>query len=136
MEDKDLAEYLSSHVGTQYSLKDANCWHLATKILRECYGTELPQFSRRDALSRTSRVKAANCFAGWANWQEVKGPIDGALTLLGRLGCDLDIHVGVWIERKDFRGCLHTNDPHGVVFDDPFRVAQRGYDHLRFVVKK
>lgn len=130
----DPIRYIDARIGEAYDMRRANCWHLAGETLRALFGRALPSFPKRAMISRAARVQAEASFDGWDGWSPAPGPAHGALVLMDRAGCLRDIHAGVWLQCGPVAGCLHTNDPHGVVFDDMSRLRARGWDSLRFYV--
>jgi hypothetical protein len=125
--------FVSERLDTRYDMATANCWHLATNALATLYGTAMPAFRKRDAATKKARVKAANGFAVWDGWEEIKGAADGALVLMSKDGCEPDLHAGVFIVLPFQSGILHTNDPHGVVFETIGDVTHsRGFNIIRF----
>ena len=120
-------------IGKKYDLATANCWHLVVDVLRVVYGIAAPSFRRRYSASRKARMKAANGFQIWDGWQELSGPKDGALVLMSKIGCEPDLHAGVCIHKDILPMVLHTNAPHGVVFENLTEImALRGYTSIRF----
>lgn len=128
------ADFITSRIGQAYDLKAANCWHLVAECQREVFGRDLPTFRKRDAVTRGARSKAAADSPAWSGWRETPTPADGAVVFMSRAGAAPDVHVGVYLDVPGSPGVLHTNAPHGVVFDDAVRLQARGWLNLKFYV--
>jgi hypothetical protein len=126
--------FVSEMIGAPYDLRTANCWHLVRDAQMRVWGRETPEFRTRDAVSKAARTRAAARPLAWAGWVEAAAPEDGAVVFLSREGAAPDIHAGVFFTLPWERGVLHSDAPHGGVFDDEARLAARGWTIRRYFV--
>ncbi|MGX1786833.1 hypothetical protein ACWIGM_08860 [Bosea sp. NPDC055332] len=67
-------------------------------------------------------------------WQRAESPKHGAVVFMTRAGHGPErsaIHAGVYLA-LDGGGILHTDDPHGVVFESFSELKARGWAGLSF----
>jgi hypothetical protein len=96
---------------------------LVSLVQRDLFNRRLPNGVH--IVDEAERSTVLSTHAEHQNWRAVEVPCDGAIGLMSR-GARLHIHSGVFLS-LDGGGCLHTDDPHGVVFDSLLDLAARGW---------
>ena len=118
------AEFVNAHVGLPYDRARLHCWELVRMAQAEVFGRALPMYARPERLS--DQIRAFEEHKERENWQRISAPDHGAIVLLGRIGSRRDLHAGVYLA-IDRGGILHTDEPHGVVFEDMMQIEARGW---------
>lgn len=109
-----------------------SCWRLVIEVQRGLFGRELPSLLDVVRRGAAGPVENARQFAGHperARWQESDYPVNGAVVLMRQSGANLGAfeHAGVYVD-LDGGGVLHSDQPHGVVFDTLPMLAVRGWE--------
>jgi hypothetical protein len=103
--------------GHPYSREEHHCWWLTRLCQREVFGRDVPECPPGALADRRSRLAALHGHPEFQNWVVQPGPVHGAVALMER---GILFHAGVYL---DAFGILHTNEPHGIVFDSPLELA-------------
>lgn len=129
----DPAAFVDSVIGRPYEPAGLHCWQLVRACQEAVFGRALPPVlvapERRRELVGMMQLRHA-----YPGWGEVPEPAHGAVVFMTRHGHDLSraaCHAGVWLD-LDGGGVLHTDDPHGVVFDAIPVLAARNWGDLSF----
>ena len=122
----DPAAYVSALQGRPWSV-DAHCWNLVRDVQRDLFGRDLAPVLLADRLDARELVRAFNDHPERARWQEITGPMNGAIVLMHRQGAHARaIHAGVYLD-LDGGGVLHADEEAGVTFDDPVSLQMRNW---------
>lgn len=124
----DAAAFVSSVIGRDYEPAGLHCWELVRRCRREVFGDELPLVLEAPADKRALAQEMARRH-GYSGWGEVAQPVHGAVVFMGRMGHGRSraaIHSGIWLD-LDGGAVLHTDDPHGVVFETLTELAARNW---------
>lgn len=122
------AAFISAHVGKPYSYTDLHCWELVRRAQLEIFNRTLPAVIEHPR----SKVGIAKLMARrdkHRGWRTVPAPEHGAVVFMTRRGHGAEraaIHSGVYLA-VDTGGILHTDDPHGVVFDSVSEIKARNW---------
>ncbi len=115
------------------------CWRLVIEVQRDLFDRKLPPLL--DVVRRGAAGPAENAeqFAGHperARWQETERGCDGAVVLMRQCGANVAAleHAGVYLD-LDGGGVLHSDNPHGVVFDSLVMLTVRGWEPIFLVPK-
>jgi len=123
----DLAAYVDGLIGRPWERRGCHCWALVAQVQRDLFGREVPL----GPLAVPAREKRRELFAVEAEtvgWREVPAPEHGAVARMYRIGgnpSDLE-HAGVYLA-LGAGGVLHSDLPHGVVFDTILQLQRRGW---------
>jgi hypothetical protein len=129
--------FVASLVGLPWQRDGLHCWALVTKVQRDLFDRSLPVGL---TVAPESKLSLARLFVAGieteTGWQEVPVPAHGAVALMHRHGAAATalIHCGCWLA-IDGGGVLHTDDPHGVVFDDLAALRARNWCARWFIPK-
>jgi len=129
------AAYISALIGRPWQRDGLHCWALVRQVQRDLFGRDLPHGL---TISPQSKPRLAGAFrdglATTTDWRETPAPIHGAVALMHRIGGPPAalVHCGVWLA-LDTGGLLHTDDPHGVVYDDMPSLTARGWQPRWFI---
>lgn len=136
----DLGAYVSDLINTPWERSRLHCWSTVCKVQRDVFGRALPVVFDAGGGGGEGRRYRREAFAGHAErgrWTEVGVPRHGAVALMRRSAApagDYE-HAGVWLD-LDGGGVLHSDYPHGVVFDSPIELAARGWVPAWFVPRE
>lgn len=135
--DTDAAAFIDVAIGKPYEPQGLHCWELVRTCQAAVFGRDLPPVlvapERRRELVELMSLRHA-----YPNWREVPAPVHGAVVFMTRNGHDVAMaacHAGVWLD-LDGGGVLHTDDPHGVVFDGAPELTARNWGDLSFFVPR
>lgn len=118
------AAYISRRIGDPWEIGGLHCWALVRETQLEVYGRELPEIDGLYALDAKELVGIFISHPERRNWQEVPGPVDGAIVLMSRPGGrSRDIHAGTYMA-VDRGGVLHVDSPQGVAFDSMIELTR------------
>lgn len=132
-----LDAFLIATLGLPWQRDGLHCWALTRRVQAEIFGRALPAGltavpDNRLALAKLFRAGVDHV----PGWQEVSAPQHGAVALMHRQGAPATalIHSGCYLA-IDTGGVLHTDDPHGVVFDDLMSLRARNWVPRWFIPK-
>lgn len=128
----DPSQFINAHVGLAYEREGLHCWELCRRVQEAVYGRTLPVIGCPDTLRDIARQFAVH--PERERWVEVQAPVDGALVMLNRTGTRRDWHAGVYMA-VDRGGILHTDAPHGAIFERLSALHARGW-HPTFYLPK
>ena len=137
---KSEAAYVNSLINQPWDRKGDHCWALCVKVQRDLFGRELPVVLDVAPSGREGRELKASLFRGHAErhkWMESE-PVHGALVLMRRAAAreQMISHSGVYLD-LDGGGVLHSDAPHGVVFDTLVELqTARRWAVVSFLVPK
>lgn len=127
------AAFVDLTIGRQYEPSGLHCWELARACQAKVFGRALPPVlvapERRRELVEMMGLRHVH-----TGWREVPAPAHGAVVFMTRNGHDISLaacHAGIFLD-LDGGGVLHTDDPHGVVFDAIPVLAARNWGDLSF----
>ncbi len=114
----DAATFVASVIGRAYEPAGLHCWELVRRCRFVVFGDELPAAltAPSDKLALAREMAKRDRHAGW---EAVTEPSHGAVVFMARRGhgpSRAAIHAGIWLD-LDGGGVLHTDNPHGVVFE-------------------
>ncbi|PZU95629.1 MAG: glycoside hydrolase [Chelatococcus sp.] len=125
--------FLAGVMNRAYEPAGLHCWELVRRCQRQVFGRELPPVlvapERRRELFGLMALRHSH-----GGWREVEGPAHGAVVFLSRNGHDparAACHAGVYLA-LDGGGVLHTDAPHGVVFDSLPALTARNWAEPSF----
>lgn len=131
------AAFVAGMIGRAYDPVGLHCWALVTACQRQVFGRDLPAVlvrpeSRREILRMMERRHEHS------GWREVDQPEHGAVVFLtrrghgpGRAAC----HAGTWLV-LDGGAVLHTDAPHGVVFETLPELTARNWAEPSFFIPR
>jgi hypothetical protein len=130
----NAATFANSVIGEPYSKTGLHCWELVRRTQAAVFGRVLPAIleapSNRLALARL--MARRHDYAGWAPAQAQHGAVV-FMTRRGHGPSRAAIHAGTYLA-LDGGGVLHTDDPHGVVFETLAELSARNWADLSFYV--
>lgn len=133
-----VSAYLSALINQPWARSGRHCWRLVREVQRDLFGRDLPLVMTEAPPGIGGIRLKTKLFATHperAAWQESREPVSGAIALMSRRAGQPDNteHAGVYLA-LDGGGVLHTDDPHGVVFDDLFTLRDlRGWSPIFFI---
>ena len=131
----DAVAFVDRMIGRPYEPDGLHCWALTRLCQAEVFGRDLPAVigapeSRRELLAMMGQRHEAQ------GWREVAAPEPGAVVFLARVGHGVRraaCHAGTWLA-LDGGGVLHTDEPHGVVFESLIELTARNWAQPSFYV--
>jgi hypothetical protein len=124
-------------VGKPWEAEGLHCWRLTQVAVRLLFGVVVPEVLVAPSGRRT-KADLFNTAPERAFWTETKNPGEWAVALMARRGAPPDLieHAGVYLD-VDGGGVLHTDHPHGVVFDSLFILPRvRTWAHPIFLIPR
>ena len=125
--------FLAATMGRAYEPAGLHCWELVRQCQRVVFGRELPPVlvapERRRELFDMMSLRHS-----YQGWREVEAPAHGAVVFMTRHGHEVAkaaCNGGVWLD-LDGGGVLHTDAPHGVVFESVPELTARNWADLSF----
>lgn len=131
--ESDAAAFVDLVIGRAYEPKGLHCWELVRQCQQMLFGRELPPVLVAPERKR-ELVDLMGLRHAYAGWREIVAPTHGAVVFMTRNGHDVSkaaCHAGIWLD-LDGGGVLHTDDPHGVVFETMPELAARNWAELSF----
>jgi hypothetical protein len=128
----DTAAYISALINQPWARDGRHCWRLVIEVQRDLFGVEVPPIvDAAPGGGGEGRQEKARLFAQSEErkrWTETIIPVDGAVALMRRSAQPprTFIHAGVYLALEG-GGVLHTDNPHGVVFDTMPELNARGW---------
>lgn len=129
----DAAEFVGGLIGRPYQPTGLHCWELVRQCQRAVFGRELPPVLVAPE-RRRELFDMMNLRHSYPGWRQVDGPADGAVVFMTRHGHEVSkaaCHSGVYLD-LDGGGVLHTDQPHGVVFESIAELTARNWADLSF----
>lgn len=117
----DAGRYVSRLINRPWT-RINNCWRLVREVQRDLFGVTLPPIiniaPEGGRAARETRRELFTTHEERRQWQESDVPTHGAVALMRLPAASVGDfqHAGVYLD-LDGGGVLHTNKPHGVVFD-------------------
>lgn len=127
------AAFVDRMIGRAYEAQGLHCWALVRQCQSEVFCRILPAVlaapeSRRELIGLMAQRHEH------AGWREVERPVHGAVVFLARRShgaARAACHAGVWLA-LDGGGLLHTDAPHGVVFESLPELTARNWAEPSF----
>lgn len=129
------ADFVGLMIGRPYEPAGLHCWELVRTAQKLLFDRDLPPVLVAPE-RRRELVGLMSLRHSYSGWGEIPDAQHGAVVFMTRHGHDLAqaaCHAGVWLA-LDGGGVLHTDDPHGVVFDSLPELAARNWGELGFFV--
>ncbi|PZU87353.1 MAG: glycoside hydrolase [Chelatococcus sp.] len=133
--DTATLQFLSATIGRRYEPAGLHCWELVRMYQRVVAGRELPPVLIAPE-RRRELVGMMDLRHSYPGWRQVQEPQDGAVVFMTRHGHEVAkaaCHAGIWLS-LDGGGILHTDEPHGVVFESVAELTARNWADLSFYV--
>ncbi|CAN7337246.1 glycoside hydrolase [Bosea sp. LjRoot90] len=131
------SDFLAAMIGRSYEAAGLHCWELTRQCQREIFGRELPAvLTAPDSKRELVRLMAER--DRHAGWREVGRPAHGAVVFLTRKGHGVSraaCHAGTFLA-LDGGGVLHTDAPHGVVFESLLELKARNWAEPSFYLPR
>lgn len=125
--------FVAAFTGRQYSRTGLHCWELTRRAQAEIFDRELPAVLEHPG----TKLGVARLMARKDNhdgWRRTDTPAHGAVVFMTRAGHGPEraaIHSGVYLA-LDGGGVLHTDDPHGVVFESISELKARNWASMAY----
>ncbi len=129
----DPAAFVDGLIGRAYEPQGLHCWALVRLAQQALFGRELPLVLGAPERKR-ELVELMARRHGHPGWREVDSAEHGAVVFMTRRGHGPSrsaIHAGTYLT-IDGGGILHTDEPHGVVFETPAELTARNWADLSF----
>lgn len=133
----DAAAFANRVMGQPYEGNGLHCWELTRQCQREVFGRELPAVLAAPD-SKRELIRLMRRRHDHAGWREARQPEHGAVVFLTRRGHGPSreaIHAGTWLA-LDGGGVLHTDAPHGVVFETLPELSARNWAEPSFFIPR
>lgn len=133
LSDTATLQFLAAVIGRAYEPAGLHCWELVRSCQRVVFGRELPPVLVAPE-RRRELVELMGLRHSYHGWSEVDGPAHGAVVFMTRHGHEVAraaCHAGVFLA-LDGGGVLHTDAPHGVVFEAIPELTARNWADLSF----
>lgn len=134
-DDGSLA-FLEMVIGEPYNRDGLNCWEAVRRYYQVVHNVELPP-----VLIAPSRMKELigmmELRKTYAGWVEVPQPQHAAIVFMTKNGHEVSnaaCHAGIWLD-FDGGGILHTDDPHGVVFETLGQIKLHNWGDFSYYVR-
>lgn len=127
------AQFTASYIGRSYDNAGLHCWELVRRCELEVFGRVLPAVIEHPG----TKLGIARLMArrdAHPGWHRIDTPTHGAVVFMTRAGHGPEraaIHSGVYLA-IDAGGVLHTDDPHGVVFESLAELKARNWAGFSF----
>lgn len=127
------AAFAASYIGKPYDKTGLHCWELVRRAQDQVFGRALPAVLEHPG-SKLAVVRLMARKDQHPGWHRIATPAHGAVVFMTRQGHGPEraaIHSGVYLA-LDAGGVLHTDDPHGVVFESLAEMRARNWVQLSF----
>ena len=130
-----VSAFAASYIGRPYEKTGLHCWELVRRCQAEIFSRELPAVIEHPG----TKIGVAKLMArrdDHPGWHRSEIPIHGAVVFMTRAGHGPEraaVHSGVYLA-IDGGGVLHTDDPHGVVFESLTELRARGWAYPTFYI--
>ena len=131
--DSEHIAYVQRLIGMPWQRRGLHCWALVDMVERDLFGRALP-LGPSVCPDRETRRELLAASAEDYGWVEIPQPEHGAVARMHHVGgnpADLE-HAGVYFAVRGGH-VLHTDQPHGVVFDNLIELKVRGWVPRFFV---
>jgi hypothetical protein len=125
--------FVEDVIGRAYEPAGLHCWELVRACQAAVFGRALPPVLVAPERKR-ELVEMMSLRHSYHGWNQIESPAHGAVVFMTRNGHDISkaaCHAGVWLD-LDGGGLLHTDDPHGVVFESLPELSARNWADLTF----
>lgn len=133
--DSEVLVFVDRMIGLPYEPAGLHCWELTRQCQREVFGRELPAVLAAPD-SKRELVRLMGQRHDFGGWREVAQPVHGAVVFLSRRGHGATraaCHAGTWLNLES-GGVLHTDAPHGVVFESLIEISARNWAEPSFFI--
>lgn len=127
--------FAAGYIGKPYDKAGLHCWELVRRAQEQIFQRPLPVVMEHPG----TKLAVARLMAGrdkHAGWHRIERPTHGAVVFMTRHGHGPEraaIHSGVYLA-LDAGGVLHTDDPHGVVFESLMELRARNWAGLAYYI--
>lgn len=131
----DAAAFVHLVIARPYEATGLHCWELVRLCQEMLFGQVLPPVLVAPERKR-ELIGLMDLRHSYPGWREVEQPEHGAVVFMTRKGQGAEraaCHAGVYLD-LDGGGVLHTDDPHGVVFETAPELTARNWADLSFFV--
>ena len=128
-------DFANAMTGLGYQPEGLHCWELVRQCQKLVFDRELPPVLVAPERKR-ELIELMDLRNSYPGWREVEQPEHGAVVFMTRKGQGAEraaCHAGVYLD-LDGGGVLHTDDPHGVVFETAPELTARNWADLSFFV--
>lgn len=129
------AAFAASYIGKPYDKTGLHCWELVRRAQERVFGRDLPAVLEHPG-SKLAVARLMACKDQHPGWHRIDTPAHGAVVFMTRQGHGPEraaIHSGVYLA-LDAGGVLHTDDPHGVVFESLMELRARNWAGLAYYI--
>lgn len=137
MTDTATLQFLAATIGRDYESTGLHCWELVRQCQAVVFGRHLPPVLVAPERMR-ELVDMMELRHSYPGYREIDAPEHGAIVFMTRKGngpSRAACHAGVWLD-LDGGGVLHTDAPHGVVFEALIELQARNWADLSFYLPK
>lgn len=127
------ATFLDLVIGRPYEPNGLHCWELVRQCQQVIFKRHLPPVlvapERRREL--VDMMSLRHTYQGWI---EVKEPVHGCVVFMTKNGHEVSnaaCHAAVWLD-LDGGGFLHTDEPHGVVFEKMSEIVLHNWGDFSY----
>ena len=132
MQDAAVA-FVEGVIGRDYEPAGLHCWELVRQCQAAVFGRHLPPVLVAPDRMR-ELIEMMDLRHSYPGYREIGGPQHGAIVFMTRKGngpSRAACHAGVYLD-LDGGGVLHTDAPHGVVFETLIELQARNWADLSF----
>ena len=125
--------FVESVIGRAYEPDGLHCWELVRQCQAVVFGRHLPPVLVAPERVR-ELVEMMELRHSYPGYREIDGAQHGAIVFMTRRGngpSRAACHAGVYLD-LDGGGVLHTDAPHGVVFETLIEIQARNWADLSF----
>lgn len=130
-----VSAFAAAYIGRPYEKTGLHCWELVRRCQAEIFSRELPAVLEHPGTARgVAKLMARR--DTHPGWRRTDTPAHGAVVFMTRAGHGPEraaVHSGVCLA-IDGGGVLHTDDPHGVVFESISELKARNWAGLAFYI--
>lgn len=132
----EAAAHVSGLIGQPYASGGLHCWKLTRRTVWTLFGLRVPLVTEAAPAGLYEKARLFAEHPARREWGEVAAPGDWAVVLMGHAGRpDLIDHAGTYLA-LDGGAVLHTDDPHGVVFESLLTLRNARHRTLTFLVPR
>lgn len=128
-------EFAAAYIGRPYEKTGLHCWELVRRAQEQVFSRALPAIIEHPGtkLGVARLMARKDVHPGWCR---TVTPAHGAVVFMTRHGHGPEraaIHSGVYLA-LDGGGVLHTDEPHGVVFESLAELRAKNWAGLSFYI--